>query len=146
MFRFALTVFALVALSTIAHAATPPEMQGTWCYASDNGAKDETLLSNGYHKLVTKYNKVANLDKCDLANQPEYLTIDKDGFDRGGQGCSVASYALIGAEENRPVYRVNFAPCGGNSFTWNETWMTYLTADGQLSVRIKASERSKVTN
>jgi hypothetical protein len=143
MLRTALTVFALAsaltALSSIAHATTmPPEMQGSWCHSSDNGASFDTTLKNGYSKLVTKYSKTIGTDGDDIkCDNTDWLVIDQDGYSNlARQGGIVTKTSLIGAEHGRPVYEIDFES-GGHGTHWNEAWMAYVTADGHLSIRVK---------
>jgi hypothetical protein len=112
----------------------PRELQGTWCYASNNGGKG--------NNRVTKYVKTVGHDRTDVkcANE-DWVIIDQKSYEMIESGCRFVNSFVVGTEQSSRVYQVNFRNCGGYGSTWDESWRTYVGADGRLTVRTKITNQ-----
>jgi hypothetical protein len=134
----------------------PPELQGAWCYNSDNGG--EGVLPNGFDNMVTKYDRTIGHNRTDIkctkgcpaslerpgaqcnSLDSNWIVIGRNGYEAVEAGCDVANSFVAGTEGTSKVNQVNFKDCGGEGDTWNESWRTYVDTNGRLNVRAKITK------
>jgi hypothetical protein len=108
----------------------PKELQGTWCPSPVHPKGTDV------YARVTASKKAAEDDDmvCPFGDS-EWIVATENGWRTSEDGCSGIRSITTRGVGSRQGYHIVFKGCGGEGYTWDESWDTYLGSNGQMYVK-----------